>query len=371
MTEQDSCLVDVCFFLAQECHAKGQYDKAEYWYERALKFDPANPDIHQAMSYIAVEKKDFNAVVAHATHAMPKFGALAQYERALALLMLGKYKQGFTDYDARLEFPYNKTQREKRFGDLPYWMGEDCNTLFVCGEQGFGDIFQFSRYVPLIKSMFNVKHVIFEVPKSCVELFAYNFKHVEVVPLHEPLPKIDYHIQLISLCRLFDTRLGTIPPLELKADPKYVDKWKIVKGCVGFVLNGRKDEGDLQVSEWNARRSITREQIKPVLEKDIVPFFFEDNMDSIKSWADTAGIMANLDLLISIDTGPIHLAGAMQIPAWLLQHRSPCWRWGLSGDHTPWYTEQLTQFRQKDDGDWVPVIDNVVERLEFEKRKAA
>lgn len=373
MTEQDSCLLDVCFFIAQECHASGQYQKAEYWYERALKFDPENSELHYALSYLSTEKKDFNAVVAHSSYAMKGMhGSIAQYNRALALLMLGKYKQGFVDYDARLDFDLNRNSRLRRFGHLPYWTGESCDTLFVSGEQGYGDIFQFSRYIPLITERFNVKKVIFEVPDDCAELFAYNFNSDTVkVVAPGPLPKIDFHIQLVSLCRLFDTRLNTIPPLLLEAQPQYVEKWKDLKGCTGIVISGRKADYDLQVTEWNNRRSVSMEQIQPILASGIKPYFFEGDTQ-IKSWSDTAGIMANLDLMISVDTGPAHLAGALQIPTWVLQHASPCWRWMLEGPHTPWYSDNLTQFRQKIDGEWTPVIEEVASKLRamIEQRKA-
>lgn len=357
-------LLDVCFFIAQECHANGQSVKAEYWYERALKFDPENSDLHYALAWLACDKKDYNAAVAHFTYAMNGgHSSIAQYHRGLALLMLDKYKQGFIDYDSRLDFDLNKNSRIARFGNIPYWMGEDCDVLFVSGEQGYGDIFQFSRYVPLITKNFNVKKVVFDVPEDCAELFAYNFNSdgVEVRAVG-PLPKIDYHIQLVSLCRLFDTRVDSIPTLKLNPQPKYVKKWECLRGCVGFVMSGRKADHDMMVTEWNDRRSINLEEMFPVLETGIRPYFFEGDRQ-IKSWSDTAGIMANLDLMISVDTGPAHLAGAMQIPTWVLQHASPCWRWKLEGPHTPWYTNNLVQFRQKVDGDWKPVIEEMACRL--------
>lgn len=370
---ENSCLVDVCFFIAQECHAKQQYQKAEFWYERALKLDPENSEIHYALSYICTAQKRFEEAAVHSTYAMRGLhGSIAQYNRALCLLMLGKYKQGFVDYDARLDFSLNRDSRIQRFGSIPYWKGQACETLFVSGEQGYGDIFQFSRYVPLIAKKFQVRNVIFEVPADCQSLFAYNLNNENTTVVSPgPLPKIDYHVQLVSLCRIFDTRLDTIPLIYIRAQPEYVKKWSHIKGAIGLVTSGRKAENDIQVTEWNNRRSVPIERLQSILSFPLNYFFFEDDVD-IKSWSDTAGIMANLDLMITVDTGPAHLAGAMHIPTWILQHGSPCWRWMLEGEHTPWYTENLTQFRQKVDGDWTPVIEQVEERLrDMVGRKAA
>lgn len=388
MTEQDSCLLDVCFFIGQELHARGQNERAEYWYNRALKFNPEEPEVHHALSYLATEKKDFNAVVAHSTHAMKgSNGNLAQYNRALALLMLGKYKQGFIDLDARLHFDITERYVYDRFGDLLRWDGGDCDILYVVSEQGYGDIFQFCRYVPLITERFNVKKVIFEVSKECHRLLSYNFNSdkVEVIPLPEKIPKIDAYVCLLSLAKIFDTRITTIPPLLLKSPGKTQTLGKNLK--VGLVWSGRDAYGDVQIKEWNERRSLTLEQLDPILSIPGIDFISlqlgsaareADNYSNItkvklNNWSDTACWMEGLDLLITIDSGPAHLGGAMQIPVWLLQHASPCWRYGLHGDHTPWYTDKLTQFRQKQDGDWVPVIEKITQKLHnlVWQRKAA
>lgn len=392
LSEEQSCLVDICFLNGQQFQAAKQYQSAEYWYNRALQFDPENTEIHYALSYICSEQKRFEECAVHSTYAMKgRHGSIAGYNRALALLMLGKYKQGFIDYDQRLDFDLNSTSRRQRFGDLPYWSGESCDTLFISGEQGYGDIFQFSRYIPLVAEKFNVKKVYFEVPADCQKLFSSNFNSpsVEVVA-QGPLPKIDYHIQLASLPRVFDTRIDTIPPLKLDPDCVVPSIMPKNRGgfYVGLVWSGRVADHDMQVTEWNNRRSIALEQLRPILKVKDVSFvslqvggkidpepkdFPKIEKPLIRNWSDTATILSSLDLLITIDSGVAHLAGAMQIPTWLLNHKSTCWRWLLSGPYTPWYTKNLEIFRQIEDFKWGSVIDEVAGRLEelATHRKAA
>lgn len=379
-------LENICFFIGQECHAQGQGAKAEYWYNQALRLSPDNPELHYALSYICSDQKRFEEAALHSTYAMKgKHGSIAQYNRALALLMVGKYKQGFIDYDARLDFDLNRQSRIARFGDIPYWEGQPCDVLYITGEQGYGDIFQFCRYVPLVAAKFNVKKIYFDVPEDCRELLAHNFNS-ETVEVVSPgvLPRIDYQIQLVSLCRLFETQLDNIPPLLLKTN-KEIDL-KVPKGInVGLCWSGRKADHDLQVTEWNNRRSIELKKLEPLLSIEGINFISlqvgpkaQDIGDfpricqiRLKDWSDTARLLDDLDLFVTVDSGPAHLAGAMHVPTILLNHASPCWRWLLEGKHTPWYTENLMQIRQKTDGDWTPVIAELETRLRFMRMQAA
>lgn len=394
MDVSSEILTDVCFFIAQECDAAAyrmegreqeiQDMKAEFWYQQALRLAPHNPEIHYAMSYATARRGDFAKAILHCTEAMksrhPEHAIVSHYNRALLKLMLNDYAGGFEDYEARLEFPLNKELRRKRFGDLPYWRGEPCKTLIVTGEQGFGDIFQFCRYVPLIKDFFPVEKIFFEVPESMHALMRYNFRNqreIEVISGQEN-PAVDYHIQVVSLAHLFGTKLVTVPPIHLNAEALYIEKWRPKdrsKLLVAFNYSARKSDADMQVLEWNRRREIDPEQFMkiftglPVL---AVPMQPELNPD-LKTWSDTAGMLANMDLVISIDSGPVHLAAALGVPTWLLNHQKTCWRWQLSGEHTPWYGDNLTILRQGKDVKWEPVIIEANRRLRelILKREAA
>lgn len=381
MTPEQEILRDLCHFTAQECDAasfrceqagekiaaENQRMKAEFWYSKALVLDPENSEINYAMSYIASDKLDFASCIKHSTFAMNSAHAehkiMSQYNRGLALLMLKDYKGGFEDYDARLQIPLNKSSRIARFGDLPYWKGEQCETLHVSGEQGFGDIFQFSRYVPLLKHKFGVRKILFEVPKSLLSFYTYNFQsypEIEVVS-EKWHPQVDYHIQLVSLCRVFGTSYDTVPPIKLRAEPSYVAKWRdpsCSKFKIGFFYSARTTDNDLQVAEWNKRREIDEQSFHRIFEGlDIEPVAITPDLNpDIKNWSDTAGLISNMDLIIGIDSGPIHLSAALGVPTLLLNHAKTCWRWNLSGYSTPWYGENLRILRQEKEYDWMPVI---------------
>jgi tetratricopeptide (TPR) repeat protein len=374
MPEKDAAVLspivaDICFFIAQQAHASKQFDTAEYWYNNSLKILPENTEVHYALSYITANQRRFKEAVEHSTYALRgRHDAIAQYNRALCYLMLNDYTNGFSDYEARLRFKLNEESRIRRFGNLPYWKGEPCKILHVSGEQGFGDIFQFSRYLTLIKNKFDVEHIMFEVPQSCHDFFKYNFMdhpEIEVVTGHWH-PQADYHIQLVSLAHVFKTTFETVPPILLEAEPSLISKhvnWTS-KLKIAYCYQGRNDNVDMQVMEWNSRRSIDKDLFLSMFdpEKHYTVSLHPEENSYIQSWSDTAAIIANSDLVVGIDTGIIHLAAALGKPVFLLQHYHCCWRWCIEGD-TPWYGNNLKQFRQKEEGNWSTVITEVKEKL--------
>lgn len=362
-------VANVAFFIAQECHAKEQWEKALFWYQQVLRIEPENPEVHYALSYIAAQDSYFKEAIEHCTKAMESqydtHRMVSHYNRGLLRLMLKDYTGGFADYEARLGFPLNKSSRLARFGDLPYWHGEACDVLHISGEQGFGDIFQFSRYLPLIKERFNVRKIFFEVPKTLNKLFAHNFRtnpEIEVVSEYWN-PQADYHIQLVSLVHVFGTTYETVPPIKLEADKVWPAAAK--KFRIGYVHSGRTKPDDMQVMEWHRRRSIDPVLFKSIwegMDVDAVPLQPE-LFGSIKDWSDTAALINTCDLVIAVDSGPIHLAIALGKPTWLLNHKMTCWRWELEGPKTVWYGDNLEILRQVDDGDWQPVIEEARAKL--------
>lgn len=373
-------VADICFFIAQQGHAMQQYPTAEYWYNLTLRLQPHNPEVHHALTYVTALQRRYDEAVKHASFAMKgQHSAMAQYARALIYLAKGDYEKGFVDYDVRLKFALNEQSRFERFGNLPYWKGEPCKILHVSGEQGYGDIFMFSRFIPLIKEKFNVEKIFFEVPKSCNSFFKYNFRdspEIEVVSEYWN-PVADYHIQLVSLCKLFKVTLDTIPSVDMKAEPEYVEKWKEklapfrekYKKIVSVCYAGRQDadaSADMQVAEWNARRNLPFDEINKIFSEFSYTLFIPVTPDlnpEIVTWSDTAGVMANSDLTISADSGPAHMAGVLNVPVWLLNHYQTCWRWTLEHEHTPWYNNNLRIFRQIKEGDWTPVLEKVKQEL--------
>lgn len=358
-------VADIAFFIAQQAHATQQYQLAEYWYNHTLKLQPQNPEVHHAMTYVQALQRKYPSAINHSTLAMRNDNRdELTYVRALLYLMMNNYAKGFTDYEARLQLPQNKAPLKARFGEMKYWGGEKCKTLWVAGEQGYGDIIMFSRYVPLIKEKFEVDKVIFEVPVACSNLIGYNFATEDVQVVTNTIkPDGDYYVQLASLPYLFKTVAGQVPELKLDAEPEYIEKWCEVNNFTGVVFTGRH-ANDIQTAEWNNRRNLPAEDIHRILKgKDVVALQPEYN-SNIKSWSDTAGIIANCKLIIACDSGPAHLAAAMGKPVWLLNNYQSCWRWGLEGEQSPWYNKNLRIFRQVNEGDWTPALQKVEEELQ-------
>lgn len=359
------------FNAGQVAHSEKQYKLAEELYNQALTIEPDNPETHYALGYICTTECRYEEAAVHFTYAMNGDDRdIAQYNRALCLLSLGKYKQGFHDYEARLNLEVNKKSILNHCRSIPKWSGQSCNSLYVISEQGFGDIIQFSRFVKTIKC---VNKIYFAVPDSIYSLMAFNFNSasIEVVKA-ESVIETDYYIPLISLANILPCTPSSLPELTLKAEPEYIEKWAQSFPArdealrIAICYSGRESKDDPQVIEWNNRRSISLEHIKSILEVIpkvcCVPLKPELNPD-IKTWSDTAAIIENADLVISIDSGPVHLAAAMGKPVYMLNHKHTCWRWNLTGYTTPWYKNNLRIFRQKDEGNWWSPINELKEEL--------
>jgi hypothetical protein len=309
----------------------------------------------------------------------------ARWNRSLLFLLDGNFETGWAEYEWRWKRP----QSPKRiFRAGKEWSGQPLNgkTIFVYEEQGLGDTLQFARYLPLLRQL-NGK-VIFEVLPSMVRLFSV-FEGVDRlwVGIRDKDTRatdcFDYHLSLMSLPKMFNTRLDSIPSKVpyLKADTRLTNIWQRrmqphdgVK--VGIVWAGHQSHKD------DARRSIPLSLFAPLkhvpgvklyslqVEKypkwtDADPeFLFEQDFGpEISDFSDTAAIMENLDLIISVDTSVVHLAGALGKTTWVLLPHSPDWRWMTERKDSPWYPT-MTLFRQQSPGDWAPVFKAVRQRLE-------
>lgn len=375
LSEKDRVLSELCQVQAIQAHRIEAYSVSERWYHNALCIEPENEDIIYSSIYPLALQRKYPEAIARCTKSMQseKHKHDAEYTRGLLYLTINDYKNGFKDFEIRLK------QRQlaaihDRLKHKPYWNGEDCNALYIYGEQGFGDIFMFSRYLPLIKTKFKVDKIYFEVPKSCKELLSYNFrndKDIEVISerktyatlgTDEAFHKSDFYIQQLSLPRLFETTFETVPEIKLEAEPEYIEKYKYLSdgNAVGVIYGGRDDRGDFLVKEWNDRRNINPDILNEILKSyNIVPLQQELN-PNIKTWSDTAGIMANCKFIVSVDSGPVHVAGGLGVETIMLNHYQTCWRFTLDQKYTPWYSKNFTIIRQKLDRNW----DNVFQELQ-------
>ena len=355
-------------------------EKAIFCYEKAVQIEPGNAAAYnnvgsafqdQGKIDMAIEKFD-QALRLRPEHAETHFN------RALALLVRGDLLEGWKGYEWRFKKPDWKSAYPEHY-KVPRWDGS-CfagKRLLVHHEQGHGDNLQFIRYLPMVKARGGT--VIFESSRPLFRLFR-NFpgidELVERTPANSSPEEFDLYIPLLSLPGIFRTTLETIPGEVpyLHADPREAELWGTRLGNggfkVGIVWAGNPDHKN------DRNRSCAPDHFLPLadipgvrlygLQKEITAGdrastlgILTDNLgEHLDDFANTAGVLENLDLLISVDTSVAHLAGAMGRPVWLLLPFAPDWRWLLNRDDSPWYPT-MRLFRQERPGSW----DSVMRRM--------
>ncbi|MCE5335891.1 MAG: tetratricopeptide repeat-containing glycosyltransferase family protein [Desulfobacteraceae bacterium] len=311
--------------------------------------------------------------------AMPDFPE-ALVELAHCRLATGDYKTGWLLYESRWETEQMKRQRLET--GTPVWRGRESlagKTVLLWAEQGFGDTIQFLRYVPLVAA--KAQRVILRMTPPLMTLSASLKGSIEIVPLNGALPPHDFHCPLLSLPLAFGTTLDTIPSgaAYLRPPRGRVHAWRTRLGPrsrfrVGIAWAGRRRE------PLNLTRDMTLETLRPLTDLDIdlislqklVPEGDRSVLESmrrvhgpagdLRDFAETAALIENLDLVLSVDTGVAHLAGALGKPVWVMLRQSGEWRWLLGRGDSPWYPT-MRLFRQEIRGDWTGVVRDVVEEL--------
>ena len=263
-------------------------------------------------------------------------------------------------------------------------------TILIHAEQGLGDTIQFCRYAALVKKL--GARVLLEVPKSLMVLLK-DLEGVDIL-LEQgmPLPDFDFHCPLLSLPLAFKTELQTIPfpKSYLKADQNKINQWQKrlnLNGFkVGLVWNGGFRANQPELWDINERRNIPLKILAQKLNSIKVNYFslqkgdpaeseirgheteywpsgnFFNFADELLDFSDTAALISNMDLIISVDTSTAHLAGALGKPTWILNRFDSCWRWMLDRDDSPWY-ESVKLYRQDEDRQWAPVLERVARDL--------
>lgn len=329
-------------------HEQGEYEAALAAYDRALALDPK-----------------------HAT---------TRANRATLLLLLGRMEEGWREYEWRWRTE-GFTTAPRDFGRRA-WDGSDLagRTLLVHAEQGLGSAIQFVRYLPLLAA--RGARVMLECQPPLARLFAslIGGSPAAIVRKGEALPDFAVHAPLMSLPRLLGTTLDSIPNAVpyLAADEELRRLWRqrlagVGRPRVGLVWAGNPNHGN------DRNRSMPAGALAPLLACPDIAFIdlqvgagAAERADlpegavvapgSIADFADTAAIVAELDLVISVDTAVAHLGGALAKPVWLLLPFVGEWRWLLDRTDTPWYPT-MRLFRQPSPGDWPAVVDAVAAAL--------
>jgi Flp pilus assembly protein TadD len=362
---------------------QGQLDEAIAAYRQAIALNPNFPEAHSNLGHALRENGQLeDAVVAiHQAIALRPDFAEAHYNLGSTLLLWGNFEPGWEEYEWRWKCkgfpssPRNFTQGQWDGGPL-----EGC-TLLLHTEQGLGDAIQFIRYLPLVAQRGG--KIIIECQADLQRLFRTTAERCQIVARGQPLPAFDFHCPLLSLPRVFGTNLANIPNIVpyLHADAEDAGRWQrrlaehapLVK--VGLAWAGSPAHED------DRNRSIKLARLAPLGQAPGVRFFslqkgeaavetktpppgleLVDWTEELKDFADTAALIANLDLVIAVDTAVAHLAGAMGKPVWVILQFMPDWRWLLDRDDSPWYPT-MRLFRQPRRGDWDSVITRVVDAL--------
>lgn len=307
--------------------------------------------------------------------------------KALVLLMAGRFDEGLPLYEHRWEGAGKSAGMVRRKLSRPLWSGKEDltgKTIFVHFEQGLGDTLQFCRYLGRLHELGAT--VVFQPHPPLVQLLKESGIKAKLVDNSREIPEFDYHCPLMSLPMAFSTTLSTIPndTPYLGVSQKRVAKWRSRINPktfnIGINWQGAKSKVDLgrsfpvalfepvsklaDINLYSLQRFDGEEQLES-LPMGMRVERFGDSFDSEGAFLDTAGVMKNLELVITSDTSIAHLAGGLGCPVWLILKKGAEWRWMLNRDTSPWYPS-MRLFRQTSSGDWESVFAAVEEALKNE-----
>ena len=304
----------------------------------------------------------------------------AHFNAALSLLALGNFRRGFADYEWRWKRTGMTDARRGYRGRL--WLGEypiDRRTILLLAEQGLGDTIQFIRYAPLLAQM--GANVVLEVQPELKALLSTVSGVASCHARGETLPAFDVYCPLGSLPLALKTETSSVPATlpYVRTDDAQIAKWRpALEGLPGKRValtwagharhaNDRNRSIDLKLLEPLFKcEGISFVSIQRDLRGDdaarLAQFGITDFGPRLADMTDTAAVLALTDLLVSVDTSVVHLAGAMGREAWVMLPFMPDWRWTLTNERSPWYPT-MRLFRQRAPGDWPNVIATVRDAL--------
>ena len=305
---------------------------------------------------------------------------VANNTMGVTLLLTGDFSKGWEQYEWRWKDLSDPSVI--RTFKQPLWDGKKSlkgKSILLYSEQGLGDTIQFSRYILLIKAL--GAKVILETHKELVNIVGSIDSDITIILMGQTLPDFDFQCPLLSLPLKFGTGLKNIPsPTRyVWADTKLASKWKKKLDAQQKPLIGLAWEGNpLHKNDHN--RSISLAELIPHLPKQyryvgLQKDIRKTNLDTLKkntlinnlvdnntTMDDTAAIIENLDIVISVDTSIAHLSAAMGKPTWVMLPLVPDWRWLLNRTASPWY-KSIKLFRQKKRGNWEEVFKELNKKL--------
>ena len=340
-------------------------------YEKVQRLNSRELDTYYNLAIAYYELGQFDKALAQLKRGIELYPESAPLYniRSTINLLLGNFESGFQDYESRLLLSNERSTPRPEMFRRPRWDGK--SLLFGCKlllatEQGYGDIIQFSRYIDLLSEKTGAE-IILAVEEYIVPLLK-NIKGVSSI-VNTDIGQIEYDLYypLMSLPMALKTRIDTIPQptqLNLVKNTDIVSKWQGILGPkkklrVGIACSGRPDH------IYNRRRSIAIAEFVNSLPDGIEYIYLQPGssqaeINEIKSYSkirfvgehindfiDTAELIDNVDLVVSIDTGVAHLSATLGKETWILIHRINDWRWLTKRTDSPWYPS-VTLYRQED-----------------------
>lgn len=364
-----------------------RFDEAIISLNEAIKLKPNNPEAFYNLANAKKDPASFDEALQNYNEAIklkPNY-AEAIANKAYLKLLLGEFDEGWQLH----EFRKNKKDRKKHYPKFPapLWLGQvsiEDKIILVHSEQGLGDTLQFYRYLSILQTL-NPKEIIFHIEKPLISLLSGLNENITILNKNKNIPYFDYYCPLMSLPLAFKTSIDTIPNdvPYLLVDNLKSKQWQDrlghkKKARVGIVWSGSTHH------ENDHNRSLTLTQISLLFE---LPFEFHclqkeirevdietlndikainQHQESLHDFSDTAALISQMDLIISVDTAVAHLAGALGKKVWILLPFKPDYRWLLDRDDSPWYPTARI-FRQPEINDWETVIQELIGELKDNK----
>lgn len=376
-------------------HELGKFDAAVESFDRAIAADPALAAAHanRGCALDCLGRSAEALLSCEHAIALDPDNAQAHLNRAMALLRIGRFSEGWAEYEWRWRNTESALYRNRRHGSVPLWLGRESlsgKTILLHAEQGYGDTVQFCRYARLARE--RGATVVLEVHPALKRLMRRLEGVAQVISHEEPAPDVDFQCPLMSLPLAFGTTFETVPSGQryLSGEPELVERWRVRLGerrgfRVGLVWSAglRPDEPE----HWSARarKNIALQSLgeldHPRIEyvslqkgqpaeaepqelrrKGWSSLRLVDRTQELADFADTAALIENLDLIVSVDTATAHLAAALGKPTWIMIPSDSCWRWLLSRSDSPWYPSARL-FRQRAPWIWEGVVQQVRDEL--------
>lgn len=379
--------VDAYINLGSHLYEWNRLDEAKESLLTALKYKPDCVDAYHNLALCFIKNKNWDSAEQHFRIALsikPDY-VKSKFNLGFLLLLMGRLEEGWPLYEYRCDPEMGDTAILPPQVPFPKWQGQNLKgkSLLVLHEQGFGDVIEFTRYIPLLKKI-GADRITMVCQKPLRSLLNTLDGVDKVLCSDEPVPQqaaYNFWTFLVSIPLHLKTSLATIPsqcgyfsiPHELESKwSKFLPKSGLK---VGLVWKG-------SLSRVNDQRSLSSlHQLRPLWsipdisfvslqkkQKDGVDIVLPEDQpichlgDLVEDFIDSAAILKQLDLLITVDTAIAHLAGALGIPVWVLLPYTADWRWLLDRSDNPWYPS-MRLFRQQKQGQWQEVIEMLTREL--------